>query len=68
MQIVYFGDNLHEMSKSVFWEKEEKYFDMLPAENFTQSAKHYRFCARFYQRVKLIIILNKTVIVSTILE
>ena len=25
MQIVSFGDNLHGMSKSIFWEKIEKY-------------------------------------------
>ena len=39
MQIVSLGDNLHEMSNSVFWEKYEKYFKMSSAENFTQSAK-----------------------------
>ena len=38
MQIVPFGDNLHEMSKPVFWGKYEKYFSMSSAENFTQSA------------------------------
>ena len=38
MQIVSWGDNLHEMSNPVFWEKQEKYFKMLSAENFTQSA------------------------------
>ena len=37
MQIVSIGDNLNEMSKSVFW---EKYYNMLSAENFTQSARH----------------------------
>ena len=37
MQIVSNGDNLHDMSKPVFW---EKYFKMLTAEIFTQSAKH----------------------------
>ena len=37
MQIVSVGgDNLHEMSYHVFW---EKYFQMSSAENFTQSAK-----------------------------
>ena len=36
MQIVSLGDNLHEMSYPVFW---EKYFKMSSAENFTQSAK-----------------------------
>ena len=35
MQIVSIGDNLHEMSNPVFW---EKYFKMLSTENFTQSA------------------------------
>ena len=39
MQVVSTGDNLHEMSKPVFWEKQEKYFKMLSAENFTQRAK-----------------------------
>ena len=40
MQIISFGDNLHEMSKPIFWEKYEKYFKMLSAEIFTQNAKH----------------------------
>ena len=31
------GDSLHEMSNPVFWKNQ--YFKMLPAENFTQSAK-----------------------------
>ena len=39
MQIVSWGDNLHEMSYPVFWEKQEKYFKMSSAQNFTQSAK-----------------------------
>ena len=39
MQIVSLGDNLHEMSSPVFWEKSEKYFKMSSAENFTQTAK-----------------------------
>ena len=39
MQIVSLGDNLHEMSNPVFWEKYGKYFKMSSAENFTQSAK-----------------------------
>ena len=39
MQIV-FGDNLHGMSYPDFWKKiRKKYFKMLPAENFIQSAK-----------------------------
>ena len=29
MQIVSIGDNLHEMPNTVFWEKYEKYFNML---------------------------------------
>ena len=32
MQIVSNGDNLHQMSKPVFWEIEEKCFKMLSAE------------------------------------
>ena len=35
MQIVSIGDNLHEMSNPVYW---GKYFKMLSAENFIQSA------------------------------
>ena len=38
MQIVSIGDNLHVMSKPLFWEKLEKYSKM-SAEIFTQSAK-----------------------------
>ena len=34
------GDNLHKMSKPILWEIEEKYFKILSAEIFTQSAKH----------------------------
>ena len=36
MWIVSNGDNLHELSNPVFW---EKYFNMSSAENFTKSAK-----------------------------
>ena len=39
MQLVSTGDNLHEIPKPVFWEKIEKYFNMLSAENFTQNAE-----------------------------
>ena len=40
MQIVSSGDNLHEMSNSIFWEKkEENHFKMSSAENFTQHAE-----------------------------
>ena len=41
MQIVSLGDNLHEMSKSVFWvkNKKKKYFKMSSVEFFTQHAK-----------------------------
>ena len=34
------GDNVHEMSYYVSWEKQEKYFNMLSAIIFTQLAKH----------------------------
>ena len=34
----------HEMSNLFFWEKYEKYFNMMPAENFTQSAKWILLC------------------------
>ena len=37
MQIVSSGDNLHEISNSIFWEIQEKYFNVSSAENFTQS-------------------------------
>ena len=36
MQIVSTGDNLHEISKPIFWENKKKYFNMSSAENFTQ--------------------------------
>ena len=39
MQIVSNGDNLYEMSNSVFWKNKKKYFKMSSAENFTQIAK-----------------------------
>ena len=40
MQSVSFGDNLHEISNPVFWEKKKNmYFKMLSDENFTQHAK-----------------------------
>ena len=39
IQIVCLEDDLHEISKPVFWEKQEKYLKMSSAENFTQSAK-----------------------------
>ena len=35
MQIVSIGDNLHELSNPVFWEKKEKYFKMSAAEYVT---------------------------------
>ena len=40
MQILTNGDNLHEITNSVFWENQEKYFKISSAENFTQSAEH----------------------------
>ena len=39
MQIVSTGDNLHEMSNSVFWGQKEKYSNISSPENFTQTAK-----------------------------
>ena len=39
MQIVSIGDNLHEMSNQFSKKNKEKYFKMLSAEIFTQSAK-----------------------------
>ena len=39
MQIVSIGDNLHKMPYPVSWENKKKYFKMLSAESFTQSAK-----------------------------
>ena len=40
MQIVISGDNLHGMSKAIFWEKiKRKYFKMLSAEIFHQHAE-----------------------------
>ena len=39
MQTVSLGDNLHDMSKPIFWEKYKKYFQVLSAEIFTQHAK-----------------------------
>ena len=38
MQIISTGDNLHEISKPVFWES-KKNISVSSAENFTQSAK-----------------------------
>ena len=38
MQIVSSGDNLHELSKPIFWEKSENYFKMSSAE-LVQSGK-----------------------------
>ena len=45
MQIVSIGDNLHEKSKPVFWEKTKKNIIILSFQNvsakiFTQRAKH----------------------------
>ena len=38
MQIVTFGDNLHEMSKLLFRGNKKNYFNLMSAETFTQSA------------------------------
>ena len=37
--LTFHANSLHEMSNPVFSEKEEKYFKMSSAENFTQTAK-----------------------------
>ena len=37
MQIVYFGDNLHELSKTIFWEKIRKNIINLSSAECTQS-------------------------------
>ena len=47
MQIVSKGDSLHEMSNPLSWKKYEKYFKMSPAENFTQSTKHFNISGRY---------------------
>ena len=39
MQTVSLGDNLHEMSKLIFWKKKIKYFKMTSTDFFTQHAK-----------------------------
>ena len=39
MQIVSFDDNLHNVSKPIFWKKKAKYFKMSSADIFTQNAK-----------------------------
>ena len=38
MQTVSVGDNLHKMLNLDIWEKQEKFFNMLSAENFTKQA------------------------------
>ena len=43
MQTVSIRDNLHELPEPVFWDKYEKYFKMLFAEVFTQTAKSLSF-------------------------
>ena len=40
MEIVSLGDNLLEISNSVFWKKFKKYFRMSSAEIFTQQTMH----------------------------
>ena len=39
MQIVLFGDSLHEMPKPIFWENKEKYFKPSSPEIITQHDK-----------------------------
>ena len=41
MQIGSTGDNLHAMSKPVFLEKSEKYFNTSSAKKITQNAEPY---------------------------
>ena len=36
------GDNLHEVSNPIFWEKQEFFFKMSPADIITQHAKELR--------------------------
>ena len=35
-------NNLHEVSKAIFWEKMRQYFKMSPAEIFAQHAKQFQ--------------------------
>ena len=41
MQIVSLGDNLHTVTKPIFWKRE--YYNMSSAENFAQNAKRSAF-------------------------
>ena len=41
------GDNLYEMSNPIFWEKSEKYFNMLFAEIFTKHQTMLLQCCLF---------------------
>ena len=43
MQIISNGDNLHEMTNPDCWKKQDKYFKMSSAANFTQSAESQIF-------------------------
>ena len=60
MQILSIGDNLHEMSNPVFWEKiRKKKIEMSSAENITQSAKRYTlYIFRVVYVLKIIVIYN----------
>ena len=60
MQIVSNGYNLHEMSISVFSERQEKYFKLLSAENFTQSDKGVYLYKPIYFRLLLAAVLTGT--------
>ena len=68
MQIVSLGDNLHEMSKPVFWEKYEKRFQTSSVESFTIHSTLYSIQRFSEQSVEVIldikIILNVKVILD----
>ena len=64
MQIVSIGENLHEMSKPVFWEeKKEKYFKMLSAELAKRVVKVKRWGTNHFSSKQLfyIFLLRKSV-------
>ena len=47
MQIVSNGDNLHEISKSVFWENKKKYHQFFACWISPESGKGYTFVTEF---------------------
>ena len=71
MQIVYIGDNLHEISNPVFWKKKrKKYFNIPSSENFNKTARtedsERRHVGDVYHRCKTVpfIFLTNTPIYS----